>query len=242
MAIEVFNRYEHKYLLNKEQFERISELLSAHMETDKYNSGGSFYTVSNIYFDTPDFTLIRKSLSKPEFKEKLRMRSYGICKMEEPVFLEVKKKYRGLVNKRRTKMTQNEALSFVKDDFIAFHDGMNIQIIKELGYFIKVNKPEPKVYIAYDRLAFFEKDDASLRISFDKNVRARDFNLTLETDEGCEKILQDNMYLMEIKCDHFMPLWLARILDDLKIRKATFSKYGTYYKSVILPRRRKENE
>ena len=141
MAIEVFNRYEHKYKLTKEQFLKVSARLYEYMKADKHNNDGNFYTVSNIYFDTPDFTLIRKSLEKPIFKEKLRMRSYGFCRMDEPVFLEIKKKYRGIVNKRRTKMLQSEALSFIKDDFVTFHDGMNIQVIKELGYFIKVNNP-----------------------------------------------------------------------------------------------------
>ena len=113
MAIEVFNRYEHKYIVDKATFEKIIKILDQHMEIDSHNRNYTPYTISNIYYDTSDDYLIRTSLSKPDYKEKLRLRSYGVPDRESKVFLEIKKKFNGIVNKRRTKLKLNEAYDFL---------------------------------------------------------------------------------------------------------------------------------
>ena len=139
MAIEVFNRYEHKYMLNREQFEKIIKILDEHMDMDSHNEDHTPYTIANIYFDTPDDYLIRTSLSKPEYKEKLRLRAYGVPDRDSKVFLEIKKKFRGIVNKRRTKLKLAEAYSFVATGKAPEpKDYMNTQVLRELEYFLKI--------------------------------------------------------------------------------------------------------
>ena len=113
MAIEVFNRYEHKYMLDREMYRQIVKIIEQHMEIDSHNENHKPYTIANIYYDTPDNYLIRTSLSKPEYKEKLRLRAYGIPSQESKVFLEIMKKFRGVVNKRRTKLKLAEAYNFI---------------------------------------------------------------------------------------------------------------------------------
>ena len=114
MAIEVFNRYEHKYMLNRDAFEKIVELLDERMEMDSYNKNRTPYTISNIYYDTPDDYLIRASLDRPVYKEKLRLRAYGVPDENGRVYLEIKKKFKGLVNKRRTGLCLSEAYDFLE--------------------------------------------------------------------------------------------------------------------------------
>lgn len=233
MAIEVFNRYEEKYILTKAEFEAIIGEIGEHMDKDAHNEGNKFYPISNIYYDTPDFHLIRTSLMRPKYKEKLRLRSYGKIGKEDISFLEIKKKYRGLVNKRRTKLIRSEVEQFVKTGTQPeYKDYMNGQVLNELTYFINHYKLRPAAFVGYDRLAFFGRDNSDLRISFDKNIRGRAYDLTLGNVDG-EPILADGYYLMEIKTRFAKPLWLAHMLTRHNIRRAHFSKYGTYYKMLL---------
>lgn len=237
MAIEVFNRYEHKYKLNKAQFDEIIKVLDKHMELDKYNKDHKTYTIANIYYDTADNELIRRSLSKPEYKEKLRLRSYGVPGKDDKVFLEIKKKYDGIVNKRRTTLKLDEAYDFVKTGIKPLQkDYMNAQVVNEISYFLKNYNLVPKVYIAYDRLAYFEKDNPDLRISFDINIRSRRYDVALEKGDYGDMLLDDGVYLMEIKTGKAKPMWLCSELSRLGIRRESVSKYGTEYARYIKAR------
>ena len=234
MAIEVFNRYEHKYLIDSAAYEKIIKIMDEHMELDAYNTNHKPYTIANIYYDTADDYLIRKSLSKPIYKEKLRLRSYGVPDSTSKVFLEIKKKYKGIVNKRRTVLSLDEAYSFVKSGKTPEQkEYMNTQVISEIEYFLKMYSLEPKVYLAYDRIAYFEKGNPDLRISFDTNIRARRYDVRLEDGDGGRKLLPEEMYLMEIKTSRAKPLWLTHMLTELNIRRSSFSKYGTEFKQSI---------
>lgn len=234
MAIEVFNRYEHKYLMDKETYERVIAVLDEHMELDAYNKNHEPYTIANIYFDTKDDYLIRTSLAKPGYKEKLRLRSYGVPESNSKVFLEIKKKYRGIVNKRRTALRLSEAYAFTESgEKPDAADYMNMQVVSEIEYFLKVYDVSPKLYLAYDRIAYFEKDNMDLRISVDTNIRSRRWDLHLENGDYGEKLLEDGMYLMEIKTSLAKPLWLVHMLTELGIKRQNFSKYGTEFKQFI---------
>ena len=233
MAIEVFNRRENKYLIDKETFEKIIKVMDEHMDMDSHNIDHEPYTISNIYFDTPDDYLIRTSLSKPKYKEKLRLRAYKVPNMDSKVFLEIKKKFKGVVNKRRTKLKLSEAYDFVESGIApAPQSYINAQVLKEIEYFLKIYDLSPKLYLAYDRIAYFEKNNRDLRISFDMNIRSRRYDLRLEKGDYGEKLLSDGTYLMEIKTSTAMPLWLTSVLADLHIGRTSFSKYGTEYKKM----------
>lgn len=234
MAIEVFNRFEYKYIMDERTLAKTLDVIERHMTADKYCIDHSFYTIANIYYDTEDSSLIRQSLSKPVYKEKLRLRAYGVPDMDSDVFLEIKKKVRGLVNKRRTTMLLDEAYDFIETDIQPNHrECMNPQVMNELEYFMKIHSVIPQVYIAYDRLAYFENGNDDLRISFDANIRTRRSELRLEAGDHGSRLLPDGSYVMEIKTSRAMPVWLSDMLSELEIRRSSFSKYGTEYMNYI---------
>lgn len=234
MAIEVFNRREHKYMLDRRTFENVVDVLDRYMELDSHNIDKKPYVISNIYYDTRDDYLIRHSLSKPVYKEKLRLRSYGIPRMESKVFLEIKKKFDGVVNKRRTKLRLSEAYEFLETGVAPpVADYMNGQVVKELEYFLGRYDLQPKLYLAYDRIAYFEKDNDDLRISFDMNIRSRRYDLHLEMGDYGKLLLDEDMFLMEVKTSLAKPLWLTHMLDELEIRRRSFSKYGTEFRKTL---------
>ena len=229
MALEVFNRYEKKYLLNESQYQRILALLEEHMIPDKYNVGGKKYTISNIYFDTKEDHLIRRSLEKPEYKEKLRLRSYGPVKEDDKVFLEIKKKNLDLVNKRRTVMTLKEAKEYLLEGKWPESGSSNPQILREIDYLISHEKVEPKVYLAYDRMAFFSPESTGMRVTIDSGIRTRRTDVRLDGQDYGTELLSQGMYLMEVKVIDSIPLWFTKVLSEEGIYSTSFSKYGTEF-------------
>lgn len=234
MAKEVFSRYEVKYMLNTDQKETMVAALREYMNEDRYNYGGKFYTISNIYYDTEDNTLIQRSLSKPQYKEKLRLRGYGIPKPGDIVFLEIKKKFKGIVNKRRSCIELEEAKRYMETGQLPdFKPYMNKQVLQEIDYFTHIYDLKPKLYLAYDRLAFFDKNDSQFRVSFDTNIRTRRHDLTLDAGDYGQKMMKDDIWLMEVKINKNLPLWFARLLQENKMYNSSFSKYGTEYARMV---------
>ncbi|WP_310602744.1 polyphosphate polymerase domain-containing protein [Anaerosporobacter sp.] len=242
MAIEVFNRYENKYILNEELFAKVQQEITNYMEPDAYNKLHGSYTISNIYYDTEDNRLIRNSLSKPKYKEKLRLRAYGVPEKESQVYLEIKKKFRGLVNKRRSALQLNEAYRFIETGITpTAREGQNQQVLREISYILQTNELLPALYLAYDRCAYFGKSDGDLRISFDQNIRTRRYDLQLDKGDYGEALLPAGQWLMEVKSAESIPIWLCRLLSKHRIYPISFSKYGTEYKQ-LLQRERKEEQ
>ncbi len=235
MAIEVFNRYETKFSVPTEVFPKVIDELLKHVEYDPYNKNGEFYTISNIYYDTSDDILIRRSLEKPMYKEKLRLRAYGVPSLDDTVFLEIKKKFNGIVNKRRSLFTLRDAYEFIENGTEeTFKPFMNEQVVHEIEYFLdSYGDLVPKVYIAYDRLAFFDRDNHDLRISFDTNIRTRRYDLRLDYGDYGDQLLGPEVYLMEIKSTGSVPIWLSDMLAEYGIKKRSFSKYGTEFKKYM---------
>ena len=236
MAISTFQRREVKFLLTQEQFEALLPVVHEYMNPDKYCIGGKEYGIYNIYYDTPDNYLIRQSISKPYYKEKLRLRSYySPAEPDSSVFLEVKKKIGGIVTKRRVAMTLSEAESYiqarVKPHFERFIDK---QVMKELDVFLNFyDSIQPRQYISYQRAAFFGKNDPEFRLTFDRQITARRTDLTLAKGSYGEQLILPDERLMEIKVPGSLPLWMSNALSELGIRKASFSKYGTAYTNYI---------
>lgn len=240
MAIEVFNRYEKKYMLNAIQYEKLTQAISEYMIVDAYNRDKMFYEICNIYYDTPDNALIRASIEGPVYKEKLRMRSYGTPKEKDHVFVEIKKKYKGIVNKRRTIMPLNEAYDYLNHHRMPDMENpqMNRQVFREIDYFCHTYNLVPKVYLSYERRAYFEKNDGDFRVTFDKNITTRREDVRLESGSYGQQLLPENTYLMEIKINRAVPLWFTRILSELEIYPVSFSKYGTEYKKYVMENQR----
>jgi hypothetical protein len=223
----VFKRYEKKYLLDRRQYQELSKSLTGRMLPDRYGQ----YTICNIYFDTEDYRLIRASLEKPVYKEKLRLRSYGTPTGDDTVFIELKKKFKGVVYKRRVPIKMKEASAYL---LAGKKPEASCQILKEIDWFISYYRPAPKVYIAYDRMAFHGQEDETLRITFDSGIRFREDFLELEKGDWGDLLMDPGQILMEIKTGKSIPLWLSRLLSELNIYPASYSKYGNCYKSHLL--------
>ena len=229
MALKVMKRVENKYLVDTNTYTRLINEIEKHTSLDEYNQNQDFYTITNIYYDTDDNHLIRTSLSKPKYKEKLRLRAYGIPTESDNVFLEIKKKYEGVVNKRRVDLPLSDAYEFAETYHIANHK--NCQITKEIEYALRLYHPTPKVYIAYDRRAYFGEND--LRITFDTNIRTRRYDLRLEYGDYGNPLLENDIWVIETKTNGALPLWLARLFSEYKVYATSFSKYGTEYKQFL---------
>lgn len=218
-----FKRVEIKYLLNPIQYRELLKKLEGKMAADKYGKS----VISNIYFDTPDSRLIRESMEKPVYKEKFRLRSYGVPRDGDTVFLELKKKYKGIVYKRREDMSLEDAENYLYREKAAPKDS---QVMREIGWFRNYYKEViPAMYISYERTAMYGILDKELRMTFDGNILWRDTSLSLDSGPWGNSILEQGQRLLEVKLPGSMPLWLADIFDELNIYPASFSKYGQAY-------------
>lgn len=206
------------------------KFIKKYIKADKYG----ITSICNIYFDTDNSELIRTSIEKPLYKEKLRLRSYGTPNSDESkVFLEIKKKFDGVVYKRRAAMTFRESEDYLNN---GIKPSENAQIINEMDYIICHYNLKPKLFLAYDRIAYNGIEDEELRITFDKNIRSRENDLSLKSGSYGTNLLDKNIYLMEIKANGGMPLWLADLLSELEIYPMSFSKYGNIYKKSLMNR------
>lgn len=234
----VFKRNEIKYLISANEYDALREKMEDIIEPDSYGLS----TICNVYYDTAADDLIRRSISKPVYKEKFRVRSYGTVTSEDPVFLEIKKKFKSTVYKRRVAVTKAEADRYLTCGS-APHE--RVQIFDEIDYFLKLYRLTPKVYIAYDRLACIPRGATaekypSFRVTFDKNIRTRTNRLDLseDTDGSIIRMPNNKIYLMEIKTAEAIPLEVVKVLTEMKIYPSSFSKYGTIYTQNIINRER----
>lgn len=225
----VFKRYELKYMLTQEQKEKVLQVMEPYMALDRYGRT----TIRNIYFDTDNYRLIRRSIDKPAYKEKLRVRSYSQAAPDSTVFVELKKKYQSVVYKRRISLPELEAMEWLLGEQ---HCRKATQISGEVDYFLDYYETlHPVVFLSYEREAFYSKDKSDFRVTFDDTILCRQENLSLEAEVYGTPILQEGMTLMEIKCSGGIPMWLTHVLSEEHIYGTSFSKYGTAYKTMIFP-------
>ena len=231
----VFKRYELKYMLTTKQKEKVLDSMQEHMSLDKYGRT----TIRNLYYDTDTYLLIRRSIEKPLYKEKIRIRSYSRTMSDSTVFVELKKKYKHVVYKRRISMPNNEATEWLS----GVKQGVNnTQISNEIDYFLQFyGALHPTVFLSYEREAYYCNNGSDFRVTFDDNILCRQNDLSLESEVYGESILPKGMVLMEIKCSGGVPLWMTQVLSRERIFKTPFSKYGTAYKTFIFPKFNKTN-
>ena len=225
-AIHSFERYEKKYILTRAQYEAILPKIRKFTVPDIYGQ----YTICNIYYDTEQFDLIRQSLRKPYYKEKFRVRSYGVPGDGSNIFAEIKKKSGDIVYKRRIDGSPDEIDAFLCKG-APLSD--NRQIQNEIRWFMKQNRPSPKVFIGYDRIAYAGIEDPEFRITFDRNIRYRLHDLDLRSGDHGDPVTDDDTVVMEVKIKDAMPLWLVPILSSNRIYPGSFSKYGACYERFI---------
>ena len=228
MAQYIFSRTEKKYAVPPHLYEEIKARVLTFMNADPTYP---VYTLCNVYFDSDGYDLARRSIEKPTvFKEKLRVRSYGTPTSDSKVYVEVKKKYKGVVYKRRAGMTYAEAQDFLLRGI----PPKDTQIIRELAYTTRVYDLKPKVYLAYDREAFSGKENPELRLTFDNHIRFRLEDIALSGGTHGTELLPDGTRIMEIKAVGSFPPEILRLLADFQLTPFSFSKYGTIYKQYIL--------
>ena len=217
----IFERVESKYVITRQQRDVILNCIKDHIAPDIYPHSD----ITSIYFDSDDFRLIRNSLEKPAYREKLRLRCYGQIDDQSSVFFEIKKKYNGVIYKRRQDMTYKDARNYLIYNRVP----CETQIMKEIDY-LRNSKDElkPKCLISYQRDSYAGLAEADLRITFDYNVRYSTDNLVL-TNHNLKDLTDEDMIIMEIKTLNSMPLWLTEVLDKMNIYPSNFSKYGTVY-------------
>lgn len=222
-----FKRYEKKYLLSAEGYAYLMGRMADYIEPDEYHRS----TVCSIYYDGDDYRLIRHSIDAPLYKEKLRVRSYNPEGPDCEAFVELKKKYKGIVYKRRVAMTGRQAEAWLSG---AAGPPEDSQMAREIQWFLHENKPSPKVLIACDRTAWRARENPELRITFDERIRWRDRGLNFAAGSGGELLLPNGEVLMELKIPGAAPLWLARLLSEQALYPTSFSKYGICYKNHLL--------
>lgn len=221
----IFKRYEIKYMLDANQLSMLKNEMKNYMIADEHGKS----TICSLYFDTPQYLLIRRSMDHPMYKEKLRLRSYGVADKDTTVFVELKKKYDSVVYKRRVAMTEAEACDYL----LSRRQVMDTQITREIDYCMDMYKGiAPAMLLSYEREAYYAKDDHEFRVTFDQNILWRDYDLNLYSGIYGNPILKENQTLMEVKTAGAIPMWMVRFLRDNGIYKTSFSKYGTAYRTL----------
>lgn len=228
--LTVFKRYELKYLLTKDQKDKILDAMAPYMELDDYGRT----TIRNIYYDTDSYQLVRKSIEAPIYKEKLRIRSYSQAADDSTVFVELKKKYDSVVYKRRLALTESQAMGWISRKQSCPKD---TQISREIDYFLDYYPSLcPVAFISYEREAYYTKEKSDFRVTFDDTILCRQEDISLKARVWGAPIIPDGRVLMEIKCSGGIPLWMVSVLSQNAIRKTSFSKYGTAYQAFIFPK------
>ena len=221
--VTVMKRHEVKYLLDAQKTAYLRARLVGHMVPDAFG----LTSIASLYYDTPDRRLIRASLEKPPFKEKLRLRSYGLAEEGSPVYLELKCKAFDTVYKRRVQSTLDGVRQFFEGGAPLGDGG---QIAREIRAFCDLyDTLSPSCLIIYDRTAYFEPD-GELRLTIDENPRYRMRDLALDRSMDGIPLLPEGWTILEIKVQDAIPLWLAEILSSGKIYRGSFSKYGEAYR------------
>lgn len=218
----IFKRIEKKYLLSEPQYEALFQRIGSNLTPDAYGRS----TVLSLYLDTPDYRIIRNSIEAADYKEKLRLRSYGTASLNATVFLELKKKFDGVVYKRRVSMTLAQAERYLRTGAKPFES----QILSEIDWAMHLyGGPKPRMMIACEREAWFDEAHPDLRLTFDRNIRCRESELSLSRSSAGIPLLPEDTVLLEIKTAGAMPLWLSEALDADKILPGSFSKFGAAY-------------
>ena len=224
MAITIIDRMEQKYFVSFDKYNKLMKLINNKLVKDKYFSE----RIYNIYFDNDEYEFMTKSLDKPLYKEKVRLRSYETKDKNSNVFLEIKKKFQGHGNKRRVVINYNEAKDYIDNKIIP---NTNKQIMGELDYTFKKNNLKPKISLTYDRLSYAFKEDESYRVTFDTNIRYSNKKVDL-VDLDDEYCLFNDGYIMEVKTLKGYPSWFIKALNELKLYPVSYSKVGEAYKEL----------
>ena len=223
-----FKRVEKKYIFTIQKYNELMKRLENKLNPTEFPNS----KILNIYFDTDSYDLAIKSIQKPIYKEKIRLRSYNVPNEDSKLFFELKKKYKGVVGKRRIAINKSQYDEYLKYGSISNVE--NKQIFEEIDYAYKRYNLKPKMMVAYDREAYYLKENHDIRITLDFNLRSRTTDVDLFMGDAGKKFFSDDMVILEIKSCQSIPIWFAKLLNELQIYPTSFSKYGEIYKKYVL--------
>ena len=226
-----FKRMEKKTTLPTERVEELKARIAPYMKDDPFNVDGKPYMICNLYYDDFDDHVIRGSVQLPKYKEKLRLRSYGVPTEDSKVFLELKKKYYGVGTKRRTKLRYGDLKHYLDTGIHpAGLSYIDEQVLREIDYYRSHETVEPRVYVSYLRNAYHGREDPSFRLTFDSDILTRRYDLDLTLGRYGSPILTEGTTLLEVKFAGAVPFWFCRVMSDFGLSFHTFSKVGTDFK------------
>jgi len=229
MPIEIFKRREQKYVITLDQYYELIQQLAPYTRVDKYGENGE-YTVSSLYFESPDHTIYYETKNKLKFRQKLRLRVYNNTELNGTSFFEVKQKHKKVVNKRRMVLPLSEAYRYLDlstDQSLDNITTSNKQVLKEIEHFRNHYQLHPEMIVSYDRQALHGLYDDELRLTFDLNLRCRNYDLALEHGPYGKNFIDPNIVILEVKVNDSIPLWLTRILQELNCEQRGASKFCT---------------
>ncbi|SCX76247.1 polyphosphate polymerase domain-containing protein [Alkaliphilus peptidifermentans] len=233
MDQEVFNRYEFKYIIDHEKYKKVYDEVKGRLTVDPFGNGEGHYRILSFYYDTPEDTFFHETLNGTVFRQKLRLRAYNNVNPNSDVFLEVKQKHDGVVNKRRTKLPLREAYAFLNQQHsnsrIDHFQASNKQILNEIHFLKNFYELKPKIIISYDRQAFQGVEEKDLRVTFDTDLRKDENCSKIEDYKNGEPIMESGLYVLEVKVNSRIPYWLTRILSECECYKQGVSKYCIGY-------------
>jgi len=234
-VVNVFRRYEKKFLLTIRQRDELLPLLKQRMAYDEYCPNGKPYIVRNIYYDTKNDDMIRLSIDRPPFKEKIRLRKYGRFDVQNnEVFIEIKRKYNGIGTKRRVMVTDEEAAKVLaRQPIDRKSDYYSNQILSEVAYLVKIYHVVPTVFMSYSRLAFTDREDPQFRLTIDDDILTRRDCFDFTKGPSGQPLLEEGYVVMEVKVGKAMPLWFAQALSHKGVYLTSYSKYGKEFESRI---------
>lgn len=233
MTQEVFKRHELKFLLSRKEHDSLRKAILPYMDYDKYGNSEGEYNIVSLYYESFDKRIYYETVNKLRFRQKLRLRVYDNATLSSPSFIELKQKFKNVVNKRRTLIPLEDAYNILSEpynrDVIHHKYASNPQILKEALHFKEFYNLEPSIVVSYDRQAFsgIAENEKDLRVTFDYNLMCRSEDLELENGPEGFHFVDTDTVILEVKVSNSVPFWLARILSDFNFTKQGFSKFCT---------------
>ena len=227
-----FERREFKYFVPNKLLGDLRMRFLQYMEHDPYCAGREHnqYCVRSVYLDTDNLLFYHEKIEGLKIRKKLRVRVYNDIEAKSPAFLEIKRKFENTVFKERVKISLPETVTLM--------NGANLQILDEdtsfseaatLGKFLYLKKRlnlRTKVLVTYEREALMGLDDPNLRVTFDINPRSfpnpRLEDIYREDDLIC---FSKHAFILEVKFNGRMPVWIRNIIRDYRLHLQAISKY-----------------
>lgn len=228
-TLRSFNRFELKYLLDLRQAEQFKKDIVPYLIPDNHGSDNGRYTITSLYYDSPNLCCYREKVDGLKFRRKLRIRRYENAQVlteETPVYVEIKQRYDRVTQKRRAILTYGESLRLCNDRQIPKHAPDDSATIEEIYTFCWQYHLQPTSIVRYKRQAFVgSKYEPGLRVTFDTDLTYQMHHIHLHEPYTGTSMLAPNLVVLEIKINERLPRWLADLIARHNLSITRVSKY-----------------